>query len=156
MKKWSQVGQTILFPKGQSMSDLKLHRSEIKDENGLTIRLVYDENEDMLDIFFGENETATGIEVTDHILLRMNQKTGQAISLTILHFSILTERTEFGPRSYPLDKLKEFPEDLQELVIRAITTMPVNKFLKISFFQESPTKGVPLTYVEPYILAPVA
>jgi len=132
------------------MSDLKLHRSEIKDENGQTIRLVYDENEDMLDIFFGENETATGIELNDHILLRINQKSGRVVSLTLLHFSILTERTEFGPRSYPLDKLKQFPEDLQERVIRAITTRPVNKFLKISFFQESPTRRVPLTYVEPY------
>jgi hypothetical protein len=138
------------------MSNLKLHRSEIKVENGQTIRLVYDENEDMLDIFFGENEPATGIELTDHILLRMNQQTGRAVSLTLLHFSILTERTEFGPRSYPLDKLKEFPEDLQEMIIRAITTMPVNKFLKISFFQESPIKRVPLTYVEPYVFASVA
>jgi len=138
------------------MSDLKLHRSEIKDENGGIIRLVYDENEDMLDIFFGENESATGIELTDHILLRLNQTTGRAVSLTLLHFSILAERTEYGPRSYPLDKLEELPENLREDVVRAITTMPVNRFLKISFFQESPTKRVPITYVEPISFASVA
>jgi hypothetical protein len=133
-----------------AMNNLKLKQTEIKDETGATIRLVYDKNEDMLDIFFGENEPATGIELTDHIILRLNKKTGQAFSLTLLHFSILIERTEYGPRSYPLDKLEELPEDLREQVMRAITTLPVNKFLKISFFQESPTRRVPLTYVEPY------
>jgi hypothetical protein len=138
------------------MSDLKLHRREIKNENGEITHLVYDENEDILEILFGENEPATGIELTDHILLRLNRKTGRAVSLTLLHFSILTERTEYGPRSYPLDKLEELPEDFRELLVRVITAMPVNKFLKISFFQESPTKRVPLTYVEPYSFSSAA
>ena len=132
------------------MSDLKLHRTEVKAANGETIRLVYDESEDMLDILFGENEPATGIELTDYILLRLNQTTGRAVSLTLLHFSILTERTEYGPRSYPLDKLEELPEDLRELTVRALTTIPISQFLKLSYFQESPTKRVPCTYVEPY------
>lgn len=138
------------------MNDLKLHRTQIKDENGKTILLVYDENGDMLDIFFDENEPAAGIELTDYILLRLNKKNRRAVSLTLLHFSILTERTEYGPRSYPLDKLEDLPEDLRDLVIRVITSAPVNKFLKVSFFQESPTKRVPLTYVEPYSFASAA
>lgn len=138
------------------MGDLKLHRTEVKAANGETIRLVYDESGDMLDIFFGENQPATGVELTDHILLRLNRTTGRAVSLTLLHFSILTQQTEYGPRSYPLDKLEELPEDLRELVIRAVTTAPVNQFLKLSHFQESPTKHVPITYVEPYRFASVA
>ena len=138
------------------MNNLKLQQTEIKDETGAIIRLVYDENEDLLEIFFGENEPATGIELTEHILLRLNKTTGRAVSLTLLHFSILIERTEFGPRSYPLDKLEELPVDLREQVIRVIMALPVNRFLKISFFQESPTKRVPLTYVEPYSFASVA
>lgn len=138
------------------MSDLKLQKTEVKAANGEMIRLVYDESGDMLDIFFGENEPATGIELTDHILLRLNRTTGRAVSLTLLHFSILTEQTEYGPRSYPLDKLEELPEDLRELVIRAVTTVPVNQFLKLSHFQESSTKRVPITYVESYHFASVA
>ena len=138
------------------MNDLKLKRMEIKDENGDTIRLVYDETQDMLDIFFNDNEPATGVELTDQILLRLEKKTGRAIGLTLLHFSILTERTEYGPRSYPLDKLEELPEDLRNMVVRTITTKPVNRFLKISFFQESHSRRVPLTYVEPYHFASVA
>ncbi len=89
--------------------------------NGKAVKMVYSEGDDMLDIYFGENEPATGIELTDHILLRFNQKTGRAVSLTIRHFSILTE---YGPRSYPLDSLDELPEELRESVAHAVMTTP--------------------------------
>jgi hypothetical protein len=138
------------------MSELKLHRSEVTAADGEKIRLVYDEGEDMLDIFFGENEPATGVELTDHILLRLNQKTGRAVSLTICHFSILTELTEYGPRSFPLENLDDLPEALRELAVRVIMKAPVNQFLKLSNFQSSTTKRVPLTYVEPYRFASAA
>jgi len=138
------------------MSDLKLQKTEIKTANGETIRLIYDESGDILDIFFGENKTATGVELTEHILLRINSATGQAVSLSLLHFSILTEQTEYGPRSYPLDKLEDLPGNLRELVVRTLTTMPVSQFLKLSYFQESLTKRVPFTYVEPFHFASVA
>jgi hypothetical protein len=138
------------------MSDLKLQKTEIKTANGGTIRLVYDESEDILDIFFGENEPAIGVELTEHILLRLNSTTERVISLTLLHFSILTEQTEYGPRSYPLDKLEELPGNLRELVVRSLTTMPINQILKLSYFQESLTKRVPFTYVEPFHFASVA
>jgi hypothetical protein len=138
------------------MSDLNLYQTELMAENREKVRLVYDEGTDILEIFFGENEPASGVELTDHILLRLNQTTGRAVSLTILHFSILAERTEYGPRSYPLNNLEELPEDLRELVIRAVTTAPVNQFLKLSYFQASPTKRVPFTYIEPHRFASVS
>jgi hypothetical protein len=130
------------------MNELNLYKTEISAEDGTPIRLVYDQETDILDIFFGENEPATGVELTDQILLRLNQKTKRAISLMVLDFSILTERTEYGPRSYPLDKLDELPEDMQELVLQLVTTLPVSQFLKLSHFQVSSTERVPLTYVE--------
>ena len=129
------------------MNNIRRHQTVITTENGRDIRLIYDEDADMLDIFFDENEAATGIELTDHILVRLNRKTGRAVSLTLLHFSILAEQTEFGPRSYPLDRLEELPEDLRELLIRVLTAPPLSQFLKLSFFQESPTRRVPLIYV---------
>ncbi|GAB4395652.1 MAG: hypothetical protein Fur0044_54320 [Anaerolineae bacterium] len=135
---------------------LNLQKTEWITAKGEVVCLVYDEAEDILEAFFGDNEPATGIELTDHILLRLNQTTGRVVSLTLLHFSILAERTEFGPRSYPLDNLKGLPETLRELVIRALTTSPVDEFLKLSYFQASPTKRVPFTYVEPSRLAVAA
>ena len=61
-------------------------------------------------------------------------KTGRVISSTLFYFSILTEQTEYGPRSYPLEKLDDLPEDLRELVVRALATAPVNQFLKLTNF----------------------
>ena len=135
--------------KDKRMSTFKLDRKELITDNGETVRLVYDEEGDILEVIFGENEPATGIELTEHILLRLNQTTGRAVSLTLLNFSILAERTEYGPRSYPLNTLQDFPEDLHQLVIRILTTSPVNQFLKLSYFQASQTKHMPFTFIEP-------
>jgi len=41
-------------------------------------------------------------------------------------------------------------------VIRAITSSPVNQFLKVTYFQASPTENIPFTYVDPYRLQSVA
>ncbi|MBM4459875.1 MAG: DUF2283 domain-containing protein [Chloroflexi bacterium] len=125
-----------------------LYRTEMIAYDGTPVRFVYDQEADILEIFFGENEPATGIELTDHIILRLNRQTRRAISLMLLHFSILTERTEYGPRSYPLNKLNEAPKDLRELVVRLITSLPISQFLKLSYFQTSPAKQMPLTFVE--------
>ncbi|MCP4107670.1 MAG: DUF2283 domain-containing protein [Desulfobacteraceae bacterium] len=135
------------------MDELKLHQSELT--TGESVKMVYNETDDILEIFFGENEPATGIELTDHILLRFSQKESRAVSLTIRHFSILTEQTEYGPRSYPLDSIDELPEELRESVIHSVMTAPVNQFLKMTCFQTSPVKSVPFTYVEPYQFAAV-
>jgi len=137
------------------MSDSDLQKAKVIATNGEKIRMEYNAGEDLLDIFFGDNEPATGVELTDSILLRLDQKTKRAVSLTFLHFSILTERTEYGPRSFPLDNLRELPEDLKELTLRVMTTSPVNQFLKLSNFQASSTEQIPVTYVEPHSIATI-
>jgi len=138
------------------MSELNLYKTEMTASDGTPVRFVYDQEADILELFFGENEPATGVELTDHIVLRLNKQTRRAVSLMLLHFSILTERTEYGPRSYPLDKLSEVSEDLRELVLHVITSMPVNQFLKMSYFQASPTRQIPFTYVEAQPIRAVA
>jgi hypothetical protein len=138
------------------MSALNLSKIDMTASDGTPVRLVYDQEADILEIFFGTNEPATGVELTDHIILRLNQQTKRAVSLLLLDFSILTERTEYGPRSYPLNKLHDVPEDLRELVLQLVTSLPVRQFLKVSHFQASPTECVPLTYVESQPSVPVA
>jgi hypothetical protein len=130
------------------MSTLHLSQSDITAYDGTPVRLVYDHEADMLEIFFGTNEPATGIEFTDHIVLQPNLQTRCAVSLLLLDFSILTERTEYGPRSYPLTALRALPEEVRAVVLQVMTSMPVKQFLKVSHFQVSPTESVPLTYVE--------
>jgi hypothetical protein len=130
------------------MGELKLQKSEITAHDGTRVRLVYDEDADILEIFFGENGPATGIELTSYIVLRLDRNSKHALSLLFRHFSILTEQTEYGPRSFPLDKLEQLPEDLRALVLRLITALPVSQFLKLSYFQSDPQKPMPLAYVE--------
>lgn len=138
------------------MNNLDLYRTEMTAYDGTPVRFVYDQDADILEVFFGENEPATGVELTDQIVMRLNKQTRRAVSLLLLHFSILTERTEYGPRSYPLNKLNEVSEDLRELIIRLMTSTPVNQFLKLSYLQASPTKQLPFTFVESQPIRAVA
>jgi len=130
------------------MDKTSFFETEITAADGTPVRLVYDREADILEIFFGQNQPGTGVELTEHILLRVNLQTRQPISVSVLHFSVLTEHTEYGPRSYALEKLNEVSEDLRELVLHVLNTMPVRQFLKITHFQASPTEQIPVTYVE--------
>ena len=129
------------------MIKTNFYETQTTTSDGTPVHFTYDEEADILEIFFGENEPATGVELNDYIILRLNRQTRRAVSLTLLHFSILTEHTEYGPRSYPLAKLDEVTEDLQELVLHLVTSMPVSQFVKLSHFQASPTEQIPFTYV---------
>ena len=137
------------------MSTLNLTQSDITAHDGTPVRLVYDHEADMLESLFETNEPATGIELTDHIVLRLNLQITRAVSLLLLDFSILTERTEYGPRSYPLTILHALPEEVRAVVLQVVTSMPVQQFLKVSHFQASSTESVPLTYVEAQPSVPV-
>ena len=130
------------------MNKPKFHTTEMTADDGTPVRMVYDQEADILEIFFGENEPATGVELTDYIILRHNQQTQRAVSLTLLHFSVLAERTEYGPRSFSLGKLDELSTESRESILRLATSMPVSQFLKLSYFQASPTEQIPFTYVE--------
>ena len=121
------------------MHALNLSQSDITAHDGTPARLVYDHEADILEIFFGTNEPAAGMELTEHIVLRLNLLTKRAVSLMLLHFSTLTERTEYGPRSYPLTTLHALPDEIRAIVLQVITSMPVQQFLKVSHLQASAT-----------------
>jgi hypothetical protein len=130
------------------MGVVKLQRTEMVAQDGTPVRLVYDEEADILEIFFGENGPATGLELTSSIVLRLDRKAKRILSVMLRHFSILAEQTEYGPRSFPLEKLESLPAEIRELVLRLLTTLPVSQFLKLSNLQASPKKNLPLAYVE--------
>ena len=130
------------------MSELKLQKTELIARDGTPVRLVYDTEADILDIFFGENGSASGIELTEQMILRIDPIQKRALSLMLLHFSILSEQTAYGPRNFAIDKLERLPEELRELVLRLLTSPPVNQFIKLSQFQLSPQEQRPLAYVE--------
>ena len=130
------------------MNMLQLHTTEFTARDGTSVRLVYDEDTDMLDLFFGENHPARGIQLTDQIILRVDSLMRRAVSLTLLHFSILSEQTAYGPRSWTLTSLTQMPEEQRDLMLQILTTAPVSQFLKLTQLQTAPAQFVPVAYVD--------
>ena len=108
----------------------------------------YDEEGDTLYVSFYPGEKGTGVELNNNILLRLDKDKERALGLTFFDFSILIQKTEFGPRGFPLTGLSEISEELREIVIRVITTPPVSDFLRITMYSPTLTEEIPITYVE--------
>jgi uncharacterized protein YuzE len=115
----------------------------------------YDKEADVLYVSFSPGEKATAaVELNDNILLRFDRAEKRAIGLTLMDFSVLVQLTELGPRSFPLNGLKELEPEWQEMVIDIITKPPVSQILKVSNFTPTLSETVPITSVEkPPILA---
>ncbi len=94
----------------------------------------YDEISDTLYVSFEPGEKATGIELNDHILLRINKRGRNAVGVTFFDYSLLAQNTEFGPRSFPLTGLAKLSEELRQLVIEIISKPPVSQFLGVSAY----------------------
>jgi hypothetical protein len=111
----------------------------------------YDEASDLLDVYFGEKRATWTIELTEHILLSLDRETKQVVALSFLDFTELIRPTPFGPRSYPLTGLADLPQIEQTLVMHALTTPPVNKWLDVSVVQTMPDSPFIVTHIEPAV-----
>lgn len=110
----------------------------------------YDETSDTLYISFEPGERATGIELNENILLRINKQARKAIGLTVLNYSILAQRTEIGPRSFPLTGLAELSAELRDLVLDILLKPPVSDILSLSAYTPSAfTEATPITALHP-------
>jgi uncharacterized protein YuzE len=108
----------------------------------------YDEMSDTLYVSFAPGEKATGIELNDHILLRINKKERRAIGLTFLDYSLLAQKTEVGPRSFPLTGLAELSDELREIVLDILLRPPVSDILALSTYTPSIAETVPITALQ--------
>jgi len=106
--------------------------------------ITYDEGSDTLHVSFAPGEKATGVELNDHILLRINKKDRRAIGLTFLDYSLLAQKTEVGPRSFPLTGLAEISEELRETVLEILRRPPVSDFLFLSSYTPSIAEAIPI------------
>ena len=109
----------------------------------------YDEASDTLYISFAPGEHATGIELNDHILLRINREERRAIGLTLFEYSLLAQPTKVGPRSFPLSGLSQLSDELQDLVLEIVRSAPVSSFLSLSAYTPSSLEIIPITSVLP-------
>ena len=113
----------------------------------------YDEISDTLYVSFSPGEKATGIELNDHILLRINKKERRAVGLTFLDYSLLAQRTEVGPRSFPLTGLAELSDELREIVLDILQRSPVSDILFLSTYTPSIIETTPITLLQPITIA---
>ena len=116
----------------------------------------YDEISDTLYISFEPKVKATGIELNDHILLRIDKQEGKAVGLTFFEYSLLAQKTEIGFRSFPLTGLAELSDDLRELVVDILQQPPVNHILSLSAYTPSIVETIPITSFEEPLLAMAA
>ena len=107
--------------------------------------ITYDEASDTLYVSFISGKEATGIELNDHILLRIDKKARQAIGLTFFDYSLLTQKTEMGLRSFPLSGLADLSEEARHTVLQILQTEPVARFLNLSAFTPSFHEMMPIT-----------
>ena len=113
----------------------------------------YDELSDTLYISFASGEKATGIELNEHILLRLDKTERRVIGLTLFEYSLLAQSTETGPRSFPLTGLNELSEDLRGLVLEVVTQPPISSILHLSTYTPSALESIPITSVAPFAVA---
>ena len=105
----------------------------------------YDELSDTLYISFDPGAKGTGIELNDHILLRIDKKRRKAVGLTFFEYSLLAQKTEMGSRSFPLSGLAGLSDEAREMILQILQSSPVNEYLKISAYTPSATEIIPIT-----------
>ena len=105
----------------------------------------YDETSDTLYISFIPNVIATGIELNDHILLRIDKEKRQAVGMTFFNYSILIQKADFGPHSFPLAGLAKLSEETREMAMEILGKSPVKEILSLSTFTPSFSEALPIT-----------
>ena len=113
----------------------------------------YDEPSDTLYISFAPGEAATGLELSDHILLRVDKRNRSAIGITLFDFSLLAQQTDLGPRSFPLSGLAQLAPELRSLAVTLLQSEPVSDYLSLSAFSPSSTETIPITILRPGMTA---
>jgi uncharacterized protein YuzE len=109
----------------------------------------YDEASDTLYITFEPGVVATGIELNEHLLLRIDRQRGQAVGLTVFEYSVLAQPTDLGPRSVPLTGLADLSEEFRALVVDLLSRPPVNELLLLSAYMPSAVETIPITTLHP-------
>ena len=116
-------------------------------------KINYDEISDTLYVTFEPGTKATGIELNEHILLRINRNKRRVIGLTFFEYSLLAQKTDVGPRSFPLTGLSELSGDLREIVLDILLSPPVSDILSVSAFTPSIVETIPIMLLQPLPLS---
>ena len=91
------------------------------------IRITYDPEGDILYLTFGHPTVATGYQLSDQLLLRVDPKTQKAAGLTIFNYSIHAS----SMRRLPLPGIDEDPV-VKSALLRILAAPPINHFLRLT------------------------
>ena len=111
------------------------------------VRITYDPDGDILYLTFGQPTAATGYQLSDQILLRVDPQTQNAAGLTIFNYSMHTSTA----RKLLLPGIEEDPA-VKSVLLHILTTAPVNYFLRLSKGKQ----GVSITLRSPSLHEAVA
>ena len=114
-----------------------------------TERYEYDEEGDVLDVYFGAKRPAWTIELTPNIMISVDRTNKQAVSLTLIDYTELVRPTIWGARSFPITGLADLPIEERDLVLTILNSPPVNRWLDISAVQMLPDSPFAVTHLEP-------
>ena len=90
------------------------------------VRITYDPEGDILYITFGQPTAATGYQLSDQILVRVDPQTQRAVGLTIFNFSVHAHAAQ----DIPLPGLEEDPE-VKSRLLPILISPPVAHFLRV-------------------------
>ena len=90
------------------------------------VRITYDPETDILYLIFGEPTSATGYQLSDQLLLRIDPETQEAAGLTISNYSIHSSNEQ----TIPLPVLEDDPE-LKNRLMLVLTSPPLSHFLRV-------------------------
>jgi len=111
------------------------------------VRITYDPEGDILYITFGQPAPATGYQLSDQILLRVDPQTQRAAGLTIFNFSLHAQSVE----SMCLPGIEEDPE-VKSYLLQILTSAPIAHFLDVVEGKE----GVSVVLLRPSLQEAVA
>ena len=94
----------------------------------------YDQEGDILYISFGRSEHVVGVELGDHLLLRLDTGNGtarspRAVGLTVLFPAQLLALGHVP--TFTLEQLQRLPADLCAAVLEVLTKPPVSELLSV-------------------------
>lgn len=107
----------------------------------------YDEEADVLDVYFGERRPAWTIELTPNILLSVDRSVPEVVSLTFLDYTALMRPTDWGLPNFPITELAGLPATERIMVVKILNTPPVNHWLDVSIVRQLPDSPFVVTHL---------
>ena len=108
----------------------------------------YDEEGDVLDVYFMDKRRAWTIELTPNIMIAIDREKREVVRLTFLDYTELIRQTAWGARSFPITGLANLPLPERDLVLMLLNSPLIVKWLDVSSVQSLPDSPFAVAHLE--------